>query len=88
MRDPSPRHGAERPGFAARLDRAAQDINAFLLVLALGLAALDFSCFMAIKLRDAVPPVQRIDTAARSPELGIAAGFAAVPATRPAPSWR
>ncbi|MBV8492510.1 MAG: hypothetical protein JO162_03430 [Alphaproteobacteria bacterium] len=42
-------------GLAARLDRAAGDLNAFLLVLAIGLATLDLTCFWAFKMRDALP---------------------------------
>jgi len=40
---------------AARLDRAARDMNAFLLVLAIGLATLDLTCLWAFKMRDALP---------------------------------
>jgi hypothetical protein len=40
---------------ATRLDRAARDMNAFLLVVAIGLATLDLTCLWAFKLRDALP---------------------------------
>ena len=56
MQDPL-REKRERPRLAVRLDRAARDMNAFLFVLAVGLAALDLSFYWAIKLRDALPPV-------------------------------
>jgi hypothetical protein len=39
-----------------RLDAAAQDLNAILLVLAIGLAVLDFTCFFAFEVRNAIPP--------------------------------
>ena len=42
---------AWRPGS----ERAAGDMNAFLLVLAIGLATLDLTCLWAFKLRDALP---------------------------------
>jgi len=48
-KDPRPRR------LAARLERAAGDMNAFLLVLAIGLATLDLTCLWAFKLRDALP---------------------------------
>jgi hypothetical protein len=43
----------------ARLDRAARDMNAFLLVLAIGLATLDLTCLWAFKMRDALPGMTR-----------------------------
>lgn len=49
QKDPHPR------GLAARLDHAASNMNAFLLVLAIGLATLDLTCFWAFKMRDALP---------------------------------
>ena len=79
MQDPSKHKRREGIRLAARLDRAARDMNAVLFVLAIGLAALDASCFFAIKLRDAMPAVQRVDTAAAAPQrhVGTAAGPAA-----------
>jgi hypothetical protein len=44
---------------AARLDRAAGDMNAFLLVLAIGLATLDLTCLWAFKMRDLLPAMAR-----------------------------
>jgi len=82
MQDPSSHNDGQRPGLAARIDRAARDMNAFLLVLAIGLATLDFSCFLAIKLRDALPPAQRGDTAMVTP-LGFGGGFAQAAADQP-----
>jgi len=43
----------------ARLDRAAGDMNAFLLVLAIGLATLDLTCLWAFKMRDLLPTMAR-----------------------------
>lgn len=45
-----------------RLDRAVRELNAFLLVLAIGLATLDFTCFFAFKVRDALPSAARVST--------------------------
>ena len=39
----------------AGFDRAVRELNAFLVVLAIGLAALDATCFLAFKVRDALP---------------------------------
>lgn len=47
------------PSLTARLDRAARDMNAFLLVLAIGLATLDLTCLWAFKMRDALPGMTR-----------------------------
>ena len=44
---------------AARLDRAAGDMNAFLLVLAIGLATLDLTCLWAFKMKEALPAMAR-----------------------------
>ncbi|HEX3538354.1 MAG TPA: hypothetical protein VHU15_16470 [Stellaceae bacterium] len=73
MQDPSSERREGRLGFAARIDRAARDMNAFLFVLAVGLAALDLSCYWALKLRDALPPVRPTAIAAAVPETGFAA---------------
>ncbi len=56
MDNPTPlRPDGKRP-LLARLDAATQDLNAMLLVLAIGLAVLDFTCFFALEVRDAIPP--------------------------------
>jgi hypothetical protein len=44
-----------KKGLAARLDRATRDVNAFLLAMAIGLAALDFTCYFAFKVSEAMP---------------------------------
>lgn len=77
-RDPR-RRGNGGTGFAARLDRAAQDVNAFLLVLAFGLAALDASIFVAVKLRDALPRAPILESVAATPVFGFGGAFAAAP---------
>jgi hypothetical protein len=46
----SPKKQPSRTNLTARLDRAAGDMNAFLLVLAIGLAALDLTCLWAFKM--------------------------------------
>jgi hypothetical protein len=54
----------------------------FLFVLAVGLAALDLSCYWAIKLRDSLPPAHPGAATAVAP-LGFGSGFAAVQPERP-----
>jgi len=55
MQNRSPKKHSPPQSLAARLDRAAGDVNAFLLVLAIGLATLDLTCLWAFKMRDALP---------------------------------
>jgi hypothetical protein len=55
MPDQSPKKQPSRTNLTARLDRAAGDMNAFLLVLAIGLATLDLTCLWALKMRDLLP---------------------------------
>jgi hypothetical protein len=57
MPDQSPKKDPQ--SLAARLDRAAGDMNALLLVLAIGLAALDLTCLWAFKMRDVLPAMAR-----------------------------
>ena len=79
MENQSPRHdaaGARR--WVDRLDRAAREMNAFLLVLAIGLATLDLTGFVAFTIRDAAPAVARgsvdpSDAARRAGALGPSA---------------
>lgn len=40
-----------------RLDRVAGDMNAFLLVIALGLATLDFTFMVTLEVVDNLPPI-------------------------------
>jgi hypothetical protein len=57
MENPSPK----REPWINRLDRIVREMNAFLLVLAIGLAALDFTGFVVAAVRDVAPPVARVD---------------------------
>ena len=51
MQNRSPKKHPSPRSLAARLDRAAGDMNAFLLVLAIGLATLDLTCLWAFKMK-------------------------------------
>ena len=55
MQNRSPKKNPPPRSLTAWLDRAAGDMNAFLLVLAIGLATLDLPCLWAFKMRDALP---------------------------------
>ena len=52
---PKPRVAIEKR-WRTRLDAAAREMNAFLIVLAIGLAVLDGTCFFAFKMRELLPP--------------------------------
>jgi len=54
MENRAPQENATAKRLRDRLDRAARDMNAMLLVLALGLAVLDATCFAAFEVRDAM----------------------------------
>ena len=56
-RSPQPDDSPKR--LLARLDRLAGEMNAFLFVLALGLAALDLTCLWAFRMADALPTMGR-----------------------------
>lgn len=56
MDNPTRRRPDAKRRLINRLDSAAQDLNAVLLVLAIGLAVLDFTCFFAFEVRNALPP--------------------------------
>ncbi len=49
MQPPSPNGNSPKTVFEKR-ERRAKELNAFLIVLAIGLAALDATCFAALKL--------------------------------------
>ncbi len=51
---------SDHPSLLRRLDRVAGDLNVFLLVIALGLATLDFTFFVTEKVVDNLPPVTRV----------------------------
>ena len=59
MQNRSPQHDASAKQLVNRLDRLAREMNAMLLVLAIGLAALDITGFVAVTIRDAAPSVAR-----------------------------
>ena len=59
MLNRSPREDNSPKRLVARLDRVAGEMNAFLFVLALGLAALDLTCLWAFRMADALPPIAR-----------------------------
>ena len=44
----SPSHNHAAPPFSQRLDRVFADLNAVLVALAIGLAVLDFTCFVGL----------------------------------------
>ena len=60
MQNQLPRQAISSKGLFARLDRAAGTMNAFLLVFAIGLAALDLTCLWVLTVRDALPSVTRL----------------------------
>ena len=62
MQNHWPRNDQPAKGLMARLDDAAGKMNAFLLVIAIGLAALDFTCFWIIQMRNALPPIAHVGT--------------------------
>ncbi len=75
MENRPPQHDARAKRLIDRLDRAAREINAVLLVLAIGLAALDITGFVAVTVRDAAPSLARgsvdpSDAARRAEALG------------------
>jgi hypothetical protein len=43
-----------------RLDRAAAEVNPFLSVIAIGLAAVTLTYFSALAIKDALPPITRV----------------------------
>ena len=59
MLDRSPQEDDSRKRLLVRLDRLAGEMNAFLFVLALGLAALDLTCLWAFRMADALPAMAR-----------------------------
>ena len=75
MEHRSPQDNASAKQLINRLDRLAREMNAMLLVLAIGLAALDITGFVAAAVRDAAPSVARFsvdpsDAAKRATSLG------------------
>ena len=64
-----------------RIDSAAAEVNPVLLVLAIGLAVLDFTCLFAIELRDALPVARHV-SAEPSP-----AAQASIPVDQSVTTW-
>jgi len=60
MPNRSPKKSPSPKSLAARLDRAAGDMNAFLLVLAIGLATLDLTFLVTQNVVNHLPPVTRV----------------------------
>ena len=60
MKQFSPQNGPSFKEFLRRADRIAGDLNALLLVLALGLATLDFTFLVTQKVVDQLPQVTRV----------------------------
>ncbi len=56
----SPRAGNAPREFLRRLDRFAGDLNVFLVVVAIGLATLDFTFLVTQKVFERLPPVTRV----------------------------
>jgi hypothetical protein len=86
MSNRMPEKTPQAKAFAARLDRAAGDINAFLLVLAIGLAMLDVTYLWAFKMRDALPAMARASatSAAVADKPASATGLQSTAAPAPA----
>ena len=59
MENRSPQNRPKATRLIDRLDRLAREMNAFLLVLAIGLAVLDMTGFVAFTIRDAAPSLAR-----------------------------
>ena len=59
MSNRSPQENNSPKRLVARLERVAGEMNAFLFVLALGLAALDLTCLWAFRMADALPAMAR-----------------------------
>ena len=81
MQDPWLERKQIRKRWFDRLERAAGEINTVLLVLAIGLAVLDFTCLFAIELRDALPVARHV-----SAEPSLAAK-ASIPVDQSVTTW-
>src|SRR5262249_21626538 len=63
MQNRLPEKNPRPSSLVAPLDRAARDMKGFLLVLAMGRAALALTCLWAFKLRDSLPSPSRATAA-------------------------
>lgn len=55
MENDSPRDKSRKHRWNDRFNGATRDLNAILVVVAIGLAVLDFTCFIALTARNAIP---------------------------------
>jgi hypothetical protein len=84
MENPTQHRPGKRQALWKRLDAAAEDLNAALLVLAIGLAVLDLTCFFALEVRNAMPPRLPAEAAVATPATAaIPPVQAAAPMTAP-----
>jgi len=71
----------------AGFDRAVRELNAFLLVLAIGLAVLDATCFIAFEVRDSLPSATLANAGpAAAMPLGGAQSLTALSPSKPSAS--
>lgn len=56
----SPHQRLSRKQFLRRIDRVAADLNVFLVLIAIGLAALDVTFLVTQKVVDHLPPATRV----------------------------
>ena len=59
MKHSEPQKGSSVKQFLQRVDRVAGDLNVLLVVVAIGLATLDFTFLVTQKVIDHLPPVTR-----------------------------
>ena len=81
MENPWPEKERTKKRWFNRLDSAAAEVNPILVVLAIGLAVLDFTCLFAIELRDALPVTRHV-----SAEPSLAAK-ASIPVDQSVTTW-
>ena len=90
MLNRSPQEDDPPKRLLARLDRVAREMNAFLLVLALGLAALDLTCLWAFRMADALPAMTRANATGaiipNKPALPAGRSMAALTPSNPSAS--
>ena len=60
MKLPSPDSRPSFWDFVRRADRVAADLNVFLVVIAMGLAMLDFTFFVTQRMIDNLPPITQV----------------------------
>jgi hypothetical protein len=78
MPQPHSHDGRSPKTLIQRLERVAGELNSLLLAVAIGLAVLDITCLIALKV--STLPVWRYDTAALSRSVAGSAAAAALPA--------